>query len=107
MFVGWSRHELAYHSDRITEVEPGDGQVYEASENLSEPRRVAYLSDIGTKLDGSVQRGRDGLTIGHPEFEDHTQHIMALADQYALGGTDQFDHVERCRKLELHTVYFT
>ena len=48
---------------------------------------------VGTKLDGSLQRSRDRLTVGHPEFEDHTQHIMVLADQYAFGGTDHF-HLE-------------
>ena len=51
-------------------------------------------SGVGTKLDGSVQRSRDGLTVGHPEFEEHTQHIMALADQDAFGGTDHFDPEE-------------
>jgi hypothetical protein len=45
-------------------------------------------------FDGSVQRCRDGLTIGHPELEEHTQHIMALANQYAFGGTDHFDPKE-------------
>ena len=75
-------------------------------------------SGIKTKLHGSVQKSRDGLTVGHPEFEEHTQHIMSLADQYAFGGTNHFDpeevmkvpkilHVERCRKLELHAVDFT
>jgi hypothetical protein len=68
-------------------------------------------------LDGSVQRRRDGLTIGHPELEEHTQRIMALVDQYAFGGTDHFDpeevmkvpqilHVERCYKLMLYSVDF-
>ena len=85
-----------------------------------EPLRIAYLAGIGTKLDGSVQRSRDRLTVGHPEFEEHTQHVMSfnLADQYAFGGTDHFDpeevmkvpqilHVERCRQLELYVVDFT
>ena len=71
-----ARHELTDHPNRIAEVGSGDGQVYEASDNLSEPRRVVHLSGVGTKLDGSVQRSRDGLTIGHPEFEEHTQHVM-------------------------------
>jgi hypothetical protein len=45
-------------------------------------------------LDGVVQRRRDGLTIGHPELEEHIQRIMALADQYAFGGMDHFDPEE-------------
>ena len=94
MLLSRSRHELTDHPNWITEVGSGDGQVYEASDNLSEPRRVAYLSRIGTKLDGSVQRSRDGLTVSHPEFEEHTQHIVTLADQYAFGGTDHFDAEE-------------
>ena len=52
------------------------------------------LPTIGTKLHGSVQRSRDGLTVGHPEFEEHTQHVVSLADQYAFGGTDHFDPEE-------------
>ena len=80
-----SHHEITDHPDRVIEIGSGDCQVYEASDNLSEPRRVAYLSGIGAKLDGSIQRSRDKLTIGLPEFEEHTQHIMALADQYAFG----------------------
>ena len=118
VLLGWSRHELTDHPDRITEAGLGDGQVYEASDNMSEPRRVAYLPGVGTKLHGSVQRSRDGLTVGHPEFEEHTQHVMTLADQYAFGGTDHFDpeelmkvsqilHVERCCQLQLHAVDFT
>ena len=63
---------MTNHPDRITEVGSGDCQVYEASDNLAEPLRVAYLAGIGTKLQGSVQRSRDGLTVGHPEFEEHT-----------------------------------
>ena len=46
----------------------------------------------------------------HPEFEEHIQHVMTLADQYAFGGRDHFDpeevmkvpqilHVKRCRQL--------
>ena len=73
---------------------------------------------VGTKLHGSVQRSRDGLTVGHPELEEHTQHVMSLADLYAFGGTNQLDpeevmkvpqilHVELCRKLEFHAVDFT
>ena len=89
-----SLHELTNHPDWIIEVRSGAGQVYDASDNLSEPPRVAYLSRIGTKLDGSVQRSRDGLTVGHPEFEEHTQHVMTLADQYAFGGMDHFDPEE-------------
>jgi regulator of sigma D len=68
-------------------------------------------------LDSSVQRRRDGLTIGHPELEEHTQRIMALADQYAFGDIDHFNpwevmkvpqilHVKRCCKLTLYSVDF-
>ena len=39
-------------------------------------------------------RSRDGLTGGHPEFEEHIQHVMTLADHYAFGGTDHFDPEE-------------
>ena len=34
------------------------------------------------------------LTVCHPELEEHTQHIMSLADQYAFGGADHFDPEE-------------
>ena len=94
MLLGRSHHELTNHPDWVTKVGSGDCQVYETSDNLSEPRRVAYLPGIGTKLDGSVQRIRDGLTVAHPEFEEHTQHVMSLADQYAFGGMDHFDPEE-------------
>jgi hypothetical protein len=68
-------------------------------------------------LDGSVQRRRDGLTISHPELEEHIQHIMSLVDQYAFGSTDHFDpeevikvpqilHVERYCKLTFYSVDF-
>ena len=33
----------------------------------------------------------DGLTVFHPKLEEHTQHIMSLADQYAFEGADHFD----------------
>ena len=91
VLLGRSCHELTDHPDRVTEGGSGDCQVYKVSDNLSEPLRVAYLSGIGAKLDGSIQRSRDGLIVGHPEFEEHTQHVMSLADQYAFGGTDHFD----------------
>ena len=45
---------LTNHPDLVTEVGPGDGQVYEASDN-PEPRRVAYLSGVGAKLNDSIQ----------------------------------------------------
>ena len=91
MLLGRSRYELTDHPDRVTKIRLGDCQVYEASDNLAEPRRVAYLSGVEAKLDGSIQRSRDRLTVRHPEFEKHTQDIMVLADQYAFGGTDHFD----------------
>ena len=94
MLLGRSRHELTDHPDRVIEIGSGDSQVYEAFHNLSEPRRVTHLSRIGVKLDGSIQRIRDGLTVGPSEFEEHTQHVMALADQYAFGGTDHFEPEE-------------
>jgi hypothetical protein len=68
-------------------------------------------------LYGSVQRCRDGLTVGHPELEEHIQRIMPLADQYAFRSADYFDpkevmkvsqilHVERCCEFALHTADF-
>ena len=115
MLLGWACHELTNQADGVTEVWPGDGQVYEASDYLSEPFRVADLSGVGAKLHGSVQRSRDGLTIYHPDLEEHTQHVMSLVDQYAFGGADHFDlekvkkvlHVRRYCKLELYTINFT
>ena len=94
MLLGRSRHELSDHPDHVNEVGSGNCQVYKASDNLSEPRWVAFLSGIRAKLDGSIQRSRDGLTVRHPEFEEHTQHIMASAEQYAFGGTDHFNPEE-------------
>ena len=118
VLLGRSRHKLTNHPDRITEIGSSNSQVYEAPDDLSEPRRVAHLPGVRTKLHGSVQRIRDGLTVGHPEFEEHIQHVLSLADQYALGGTDHFDpeevmkvpqilHIERRRKLLLYAVDFT
>jgi hypothetical protein len=68
-------------------------------------------------LYGSVKRCRDGLTVGHPELEEHIQRIMPLADQYAFKSMDHFDpeevmkvsqilHVERCCKFTFHTADF-
>ena len=73
----------------VGELGFGDSQVDKASDNLSEPCRVADLSGIGAKLYGPIQRRRDGLTVIHPELEEHIQHIMTLADQYAFGGIHQ------------------
>ena len=99
MLLGWPRHELTNQADRITKVRSGDGQVYEVSHYLSEPFRVADLSRVGAKLDGSIWRSRDGLTSCHPKLEAHTQHIMSLADQYAFGGVEHFDPREiNCKK---------
>ena len=94
VLLGWSCHELTNHTDRVTEVLSNDSQVYEASGYLLEPRRVAYLFGVGEKLDDSIQRSRDGLTVCHPKLEEHTQHVMSLADQYAFGGTDHLDPEE-------------
>ena len=69
-------------------------QVYEASNYLSELFRVANLFGIGAKLHGSIQRSRDGLKVCHLEFEEHTQHVMPLAGQYAFGGADHIDPEE-------------
>ena len=91
VFLGWSRHELTNHPDRITKVWSGDSQAYEASDYVSEPRPIAYLSRVGAKLDGFIQRSRDGLTVNHPELVEHTQHIMPLVDQYAFGVADHVD----------------
>ena len=55
--------------------------------------------------------------VCHLELEEHTQHVMSLADQYAFGGADHFDpekvmkvpqvlHIKRCRKLELYVADF-
>ena len=54
VLLGWSHHELINHTDRVNEVRSGDGQVYEASDYLSEPRGVTNLSGVGAKLDGSI-----------------------------------------------------
>ena len=94
MLLGWLHHELTNQADQVTKVRPGDGQVYEASDYLSEPRRVAYLSGVRAKLEGSIQRSRDRLTVCHPEFEEHIQYVMLLADQYAFRGTDHIDPEE-------------
>ena len=91
MLLGGSCHELTNHPNRVTEVGSGDSQVYEASNYLSEPCKVAYLSGFGTNLDDSIQRSLDDLTVCHPKLEEHTQHVMPLADQYAFGGADHFD----------------
>ena len=32
VLLGWPHHELTNPTDRVTEVRPGDGQVYEASD---------------------------------------------------------------------------
>ena len=55
MLHGWLRHELTNHTERVSEVRPGDGQVYEAFDYLSEPFRVASLSGVGAKLHVFVQ----------------------------------------------------
>ena len=47
-----------------------------------------------TRLDILVKRSRDGFTIHDAELEEHIQHIMVLADQYAFGGSDHFDPKE-------------
>jgi hypothetical protein len=91
VLLGRSRHVLTDHSDRITEIGSCDGQVYKASDDSSEPCRVADSPGIGAMFYGSVQRRRDGLTVSHPELEEHIQRIMLLADQYAFRSTDHFD----------------
>ena len=94
VLLGRLRYKLTNQTDRVTEIRSGDRQVYKASDYLPEPRQIAYLSLIGARLNGSIQRSRNGLTIIHPEFEEHTQHIMELADQYAIRGTDHIDPEE-------------
>ena len=56
VLLGWPLHELTNQADRIAEVWPSDSQVYEASDNLSEPFRVANLFAFEAKLYGSVER---------------------------------------------------
>ena len=46
------------------------------------------------KLHIRIQRSSDGFALRHSELEEHTQHIMSLADQYAFGGGDHFDPQE-------------
>ena len=57
------------------------------------------------------------LTVCRPELEEHTQHVMSLAYQYAFGGANHFDpekvmkvphvlHIKRCRKLEIYLTDF-
>mgnify|MGYP007117652608 CR=1 FL=1 len=77
-------HKLIDKFDQITEVHSGDGQIGKASDYLSEPFRVACHSGLGAKLHILVQRSQDGFAFCHTEFEEHTQHIMLLTDQYAL-----------------------
>ena len=69
VLLGRSRHELTDHPDRITEIGSSDCQVYEASDNLVEPRWVAYLSVIGTKLDGSVRGVETDLQEAIPNLK--------------------------------------
>jgi hypothetical protein len=68
-------------------------------------------------LYGSVQRRRDGPTVGYPELEEYIRRIMSLADEYAFTSADHFDpkevmkfsqilHVERCCEFTLHTADF-
>ena len=51
VLLGFPRDELTNQADRIAEVWSSDSQVYEASDNLSEPFRVANLSGVEAKLD--------------------------------------------------------
>ena len=62
-------------------------------------------------------RGVENSTHNATEFEEHTQHIMLLAHQYAFGVTNHFDpeevmkvteilHFERCCELGFYTAAF-
>ena len=64
---------------------------YKTSDLMSKPFWVACFSGVGAKLHGSVQRSRDVFALCHTELEEHTQHVMSLADQYAFGGADHLD----------------
>ena len=117
VFHDWMRHKLTDQSDRITEVRPGDGLIYEAFNYLSEPCWVACHSRVGAELHIPVQRSQDRFAFCHTEFEEHTQHIMPLTDQYAFQGANHFNpeevmkvaeiiHFKRCRKLGFDATYF-
>ena len=43
------------------------------------------------KLDIPVKGSRDELTILPEEFDEHIQHVMSLADEYAFWGIDYFE----------------
>ena len=46
------------------------------------------------KLEVFVKSSRDGFAICHARFEEHIQHIMPLANQYAFGSSNHFDTKE-------------
>ena len=94
MLDGRLLHELAYHSDRIADVGSGDGQVDQASDNLSEPFLIAGRSGVGTELLVPVQGCGDRSAFRHAELVQHIQHIMALREQYVVGGSDHLDPKE-------------
>ena len=39
----------------------------------------------------TIKRSGDGFALHHTELEEHTQHVMLLADQHAFTGADHFD----------------
>ena len=75
--------------EKSRKTEQGSKEGAEESSRFND-----MASHIGAKLYGPIQRRRDGLTVGHPELEEHTQHVVSLADQYAFGGMDHFDPEE-------------
>ena len=101
MLHSWTRHELTNQSDQITEVWSDDGQIDKASDDLSEPFRVACCSGVKAKLHIPVQRSPDRFSFRNTKFEEYTQHIMRLIDQYAFRVADLFDPEEVMKVTEI------
>ena len=80
-----------------TEVRMSDGQIYKVSDNLSELCCITSRPRSEAKLEIPLRRSGDGFTIHHTKLEEHIQHIMVLADQYAFGGSDHFDPEEETK----------
>ena len=94
MFGLGLRHKFTNQADLITQVRSGDGQVYEGSDYLLEPFRVASYSGVGAKFDIHVQRSRDGFALRHTELEEHSQNIVSLVYQYDFMDADHSDPKE-------------
>ena len=80
------RHEQTNQANRISEVQPGDSEVFKDFDYLSETFWVACSSRVGAKLHIPMHRSQDGFVLHHTELEEHTQ--------YAFGGADYFDPKE-------------